>query len=290
MNPADILRIVSENISTALIFEDDIDWDIRLRSQLYDLAFSVHALTQPLLPYEAGLYADPTFPSPKNESEHPYTDFNFYRLPHTLPPTYSPYGDNWDVLWLGHCGMRYPDSLNNKSQVPTGRIIQENDHTVPEKRYLRNRHLLEDFKYPNLEMFKDHTRVTSHSTEAVCSLGYAVTQAGARRILHQVGLIELDAPFDIALRQFCEGLEGRTAHVCLTTQPPLFEHHQPRGLSSKQSDIDDHGAAFIETAHTDNIRWSTKLNSDILLQPPWKGEKIWWESYPDTDQTSTARK
>jgi GR25 family glycosyltransferase involved in LPS biosynthesis len=61
-------HIVHDHISTALILEDDADWDILLKSQLHQLSDAMHKLTNTT----------------------------------TFFPT-NPYTLNWDLLWLGHC-------------------------------------------------------------------------------------------------------------------------------------------------------------------------------------------
>lgn len=116
------------NISTALILEDDADWDVRIREQLQDFALSARALTQPLSENPSS-YADNTFPVPQGPDALPAADLLFDNLPSTIPPKHSPYGDNWDVLWVGHCGMRMPSkSVANGDKIPKGRVIRHQIH------------------------------------------------------------------------------------------------------------------------------------------------------------------
>ncbi|KIW12762.1 hypothetical protein PV08_07948 [Exophiala spinifera] len=61
-------RMIQENIETALVFEDDSDWDIGIKAQLHELAKGSRFLL------ETG-------------SQTPR----------------SPYGDGWSLLWIGHC-------------------------------------------------------------------------------------------------------------------------------------------------------------------------------------------
>ncbi|KAI1343942.1 hypothetical protein F5Y15DRAFT_182189 [Xylariaceae sp. FL0016] len=49
---------------------------------------------------------DPTYPKPSAISPEAVPEFCYSRLPPTRVPRISPYGDEWDVLWLGRCGMR----------------------------------------------------------------------------------------------------------------------------------------------------------------------------------------
>lgn len=61
-------RMVKERITSALIMEDDIDWDVMIKSQFSELARGTRHL------------------------------LNVEKEPH------SPYGDGWDIITTGHCG------------------------------------------------------------------------------------------------------------------------------------------------------------------------------------------
>jgi hypothetical protein len=190
-------------------------------------------------------------------------------LPETVKPTSSLYGDGWDVLWLGHCGMHFP--FDSNKLLPKGRVVHEDDVTVAPKNHLWtfNKPFTLKEKYP------EHTRVVHHAQEGVCVLGYAVSQKGARKLLEEVALKPPTDAFDILLRFFCEGTNGRTFHRCLTVQPALFHHHWPAGPES--SDIGDHGGRVRGTSQTDMVRWSVRLNADKLMD----GETNYVDQYPD---------
>ena len=64
-----IVRIIRRRLSSAVIIEDDADWDSNLRSTLEYLALGSQALLD---------------------------------TPQDKPPL-SPYGDGWDMIWFGHC-------------------------------------------------------------------------------------------------------------------------------------------------------------------------------------------
>lgn len=266
----EIRRIVRRNISSALILEDDADWDVRIKEQFRDLALSSRALTQPLS--GTGSYADSTYPSPPDPSALPASDISFDNLPSTIPPKTSPYGDQWKFIWVGHCGMHFPFLPGNN--ILKGRVIQT-DHTVPQQQYLRSLSSPDDLKvhYPN------HTRAVHHVQDGVCSLGYAITQATARHLLFSIGLTDVNTAYDILLRQFCEGTGGRKYHNCLTIQPSLFHHHRPAGSKNAESDISDHGEGFREIAETSNVRWSTRMNWQVLLE----GRTDFVDQWPDAE-------
>ena len=83
---ADDFRMLDHDISSVLIMESDVDWDMRIKAAMYGLTGGVRAIADwpfvdhALTPYE-GQFVDPPVATP-----------------------HSPYGDNWDILWLGHCG------------------------------------------------------------------------------------------------------------------------------------------------------------------------------------------
>lgn len=264
----DALReVVRKNLSSALIMEDDVDWDVRIRQQLQKFARASRGLTQPI-DGSPGIYLDR---ERKRTRDLPPRDFDFDKLPKTLDPSISPYGDDWDVLWLGHCGQMFPSE--DGGVVPRSRVVQNEDWTVAQKQYLGS--VLRPFEY--LEQYPDHSRVVHHVQDGVCSLAYAVSQRGARAMLYEIGLKDLNAAFDLLLHWSCSGENGRGYHQCLTVQPPLIQHHRPAGPKSRDSDISSHGDGVTEKARTEEIRWSVRMNAEVLL----RGGTEFVDQYPD---------
>lgn len=74
-------RIVENGYESALIMEDDMDWDVRLKSQFIQFIHSARYIQSSSFP-----------------SSLAYTSS-------------SPYGNNWDLIWLGHCGEVFPETL-----------------------------------------------------------------------------------------------------------------------------------------------------------------------------------
>jgi len=267
--------VVQRNLTSALILEDDADWDVRIKEQLYDYAKATRALIQPLSK-DPSTYADSTYPKPKDASSLPKSTLTFDQLPLTVEPTTSPYGDNWDVLWLGHCGMSFPTATSSGAEnLPKGRVVRYGDSTVPERQYLKTVFNVDGLK----DEYPSHARVVHHVSDAACSLGYAVTQAGARRLLYWLGLMEMTSAFDLMLRQFCEGIEGKDYHNCLTVQPALFQHHRPAVNKTFESDISSHGTEYREKAMTEVIRWAVRMNTRVLLD----GKTDFEDQFPDRE-------
>ncbi|KAI0104273.1 hypothetical protein GGR51DRAFT_522185 [Nemania sp. FL0031] len=266
-----IQEVVRRNLTSALILEDDADWDVRLRDQLHNFARSSRALTQPLADTRSGVYADPTYPNPLDSPSSSIPDLTFDSLPATIESLTSPYGDEWDILWLGHCGMHFPYADNNV--ISKGRVFQT-DQTVPQRKYLWTISIPNDLK----EQYVDHSRVTHHVQDGTCSLAYAINQRSARKLLYEAGLKDVNAAFDLLLRWFCEGTgePNRGYHNCLTTTPSLFSIHLPAGPKKYNSDISDHGEGDQEE-RTELLRWSVRMNAKALLD----GRTDFVDQYPD---------
>lgn len=242
-----LTQVVEQGWSTALIIEDDVDWDMRLKSLLQDFAVSSNYLLQ-------------------QNAQHPTrVRLQDIRLP-SGPPT-SPYGDNWDVLWLGHCGMDVPRD--------SGLVVHEQDESVPEVKYLKS---LDQNAISPLVDYPPHTRLTMTQKEGVCSLAYAVSQSGARKLLYRIGLQRLEGAYDIMLRQFCEGTHGEEAHVCLGVLPQLFDHYRRIGPKSADSDISPAPDQSRKEAYTYNIRQSVRLNMGQIV----RGETEYVDQWPDS--------
>lgn len=257
--------IVREGITSALILEDDADWDLRIKQQMHDFAASTSALTNRL---------------PQDASTEEDERIMFDELPLSKMPTSSPYGDDWSVIWTGHCGMTRPGaSVDGSRGLPLSYVVQENDETVPEPRYIGDQRGMTDNYLAGTEL-KNHTRIVHPPLKGFCSVAYAVSQKGARDLLWYGGVRAFDNWFDKLLPRFCEGkdLEGLAQPTCFTTQPQLFEQHVPRGDRSRESDIYLGNSGFRDTAVTPVIRWSTRMNLPKLLS----GFTDYVDQYPDS--------
>nr|POE75491.1 hypothetical protein CFP56_53603 [Quercus suber] len=278
LNVARIFRIVEQNISSALIIEDDVDWDIRIKSQMRNFAKASRLLVQPLPGETRDRYLDPTY-LPQGEKESREVNNFHVGIDSTSEPTTSPYGDldRWDLLWLGHCGTIFPG--NDDKDIPLARAVISDDETVPERQHI-------GMQFGDTDRFRneypDHTRVVSRARYSTCVLGYAVSQQGARRLLYELGLHKMSGPFDLALRHLCDG-DGRDRMTCLAVQPELFNHHRPVGHKSGFSDISEHPDEYNSVAFSRNIRWATKVNMPKLV----KGETDYIDLYKDGDEGTT---
>ncbi|KAI0127982.1 family 25 glycosyltransferase [Xylariales sp. AK1849] len=234
-----IRRIVEEDLDSALIMEDDMDWDVRLKPQLERIAQGTRAI----------------FKSASNPN--------------------SPYGDDWDILWLGHCGEVFPELLDeNKGkkaddpglQYMQRKFVIENDLTVPPRDKVTG---LIDFKSS-----PEHTRWVHLTGAPICTFAYALSQKGARKVLFDLSVDHLTGPFDNSLAWLCRravssvgvtdpaqagdrGLDSK----CISVTPPIFFHHKAKGLMSGDSDIQKVADGEIrDKGTTENIVWSARNN------------------------------
>ncbi|KAI9883472.1 MAG: hypothetical protein M1823_004762 [Watsoniomyces obsoletus] len=261
-----IRTILEQKLTTALILEDDVDWDVQLKTLLHNVALGTRWLTT----------TAPHPPEP-NESDKAVSILDAttgrLRLSNQIPqrpyvasgPADSPYGPDWDVLWFGHNSEPERHDDDRRFQIL-------NDRTVPT--YDRIPNSFGDGFDPH--QYPQHTRIVHPSLHPVGSFGYALSRAGAQKVLYMlsVGGLLVDT-FDTALARMCR---HRTMNLtCISTNPTLFGHYRRRGRKSHDSDTNLN--AHDENAHNEDLRdrdsvegivYSTRLNLErlILGQPP----------------------
>ncbi|PSK42498.1 Procollagen galactosyltransferase 1 [Elsinoe australis] len=172
---------------TLLIMEDDMDWDIRLRTvQIPRAAAAVRSLLGPATTY---------------------------------------WGDTkaWDIIYLGHCG----DWLQKLEQgfdklEPTN--LTSRPHIVYQDPTLPLREDLHPFsrKFLDAMQLPERNRAIHKSGHALCTFAYAVNRRSAKKILTEIAPISRPESFafDDAMRSGCQhrGLK------CFTVNPEIFHH------------------------------------------------------------------
>jgi len=298
-------KIVEQNLTTALIFEDDVDWDIRIRQNLQRFALASRFLAE----NKQVLSSLPQYKIEYPENvETEETTFRILKDNHTMshlpslplasvyhkpqrvqhhargPP--SPYGDpaEWDVLWIGHCGAGFPryPPLQRKTDVTSANIILTNpeDDTVPAPKHLKA-HPFQGSLDPLADAYPPHTRLYHRSTGGeLCTVAYAVSQRGARRLLHRFGIKGWNDIFDAELGRWCADqdreipsrqsqLSGKVKsteeneRICLASQPPIFAHHHPM---DGESDIGGLGGGYARKFETKYLRLSVRMNLERIVQ------------------------
>ncbi|OAK95462.1 hypothetical protein IQ06DRAFT_309803 [Phaeosphaeriaceae sp. SRC1lsM3a] len=177
---------LDSGLETALILEDDVDFDIRLRSAQIPLAASA---VRKLLPPQR---ASRTFGKFGGQHAQYWGDHSA-----------------WDLLYLGHCGDYFEEvnedgpRLDKHYNLTTMPHIQYSDPTLPSPQDL---HPFTQTLFDKLSI-PAHTRVFHRSKFPLCSFGYAVTRPAAERLMNDLAAPKLtkDGPraFDVALLNAC---------------------------------------------------------------------------------------
>ncbi|CAD6449169.1 29b5c204-f9b4-4c48-a0de-5a0e0a834a34 [Sclerotinia trifoliorum] len=219
-----IRSIIERNLASAFIMEDDVDWDIRLLNQLPEYAKGVRTLSN----------------IPLNKRQH------------------SPYGDDWDVLWPGHCGDELPSAFHK--DVKDEIYIIANDETVAPKSAQSGLKTLA--KYP------EKTRIVHKAGAPTCTSGYGVSYRGAQKILMALAVKGgHNRAIDNAIALLCR--DGYLDMKCFSVEPQLFQHHRPAGAMNKDSDINSLGVGDVkgerEKGVTNLIVWSARLNLEQMV-------------------------
>lgn len=231
-------RIVHDKVSTALIFEDDADWDVGLKQQLVQFARGSRFITN------------------TSEPESPR----------------SPYGDDWDMLWLGHCGTWVLPADNQRF------FVIPQDPTVEPPQFRVN-----NVDQPNMTHWEsgpngdNQTRIIFNSEGAVCTTGYALSQRGARKALYHLSMVPYNSAVDWGLAGLCKNEEYD--FTCVSVFPQIFGVSRPTAHTSKWSDIGYGNEAdrVVEEANSQHLVYSTRLNMKNLLQ----GKTVFDTQYPD---------
>ncbi|KAK7720405.1 hypothetical protein SLS57_005494 [Botryosphaeria dothidea] len=195
--------ILAHNITTALILEDDADWDVRIRELLAPSA-PIPSLAREILD------DDDSSSAALNAS------FSNSTLPYSLA---------YDILWLGHCGS---------VKTPyTRQLHLDDDNSLPPALELRA--LADRYAYTPLP---DQTRSIMRSPGPTCTYAYGVTRRGAQRILELAGHGG-GAAFDNEVGAGCAMGEKKGGLKCVSVAPELFHHQRVIGLDGKDSSIVD---------------------------------------------------
>lgn len=196
-----IPRFVESGLSSALILEDDVDWDIHLRyHQIPLVANAVRNLLS----------------SSQNDANDPYEAL---RRPYR-PQTY--WGDlkSWEILYLGHCG----DYFDLKFWPELPHEIFTDESLPPLQRM-----------HPDTEDWlrevgiQHKQRMVHRSKKPLCSFAYAVTRESAQRILRELSTEEENHgtwAYDVRLLEACRDLGWK----CWSANPEMF-HHTDEGDS-----------------------------------------------------------
>lgn len=220
-----VQEIVARGWSSALIFEDDAEWDVNIKSQLIEFARGSR--------YIQAIGED--------------------------QPQHSPYGDDWDALWVGHCGA------NSRSGDNPYYVIYDDPTVVPRPAFksLYNRRL--DDSASILHGRNNYTRVVAEPYDVRCMFAYAVSQRGARKFLYRYSAMALEAGMrtaDSAWSGFCS--KNVMDAKCIAPFPSLIDNYLAAGSSSKDSDRTQHKDVFRRKGKARNIMFPVKANLETF--------------------------
>lgn len=226
-----------DRISSALVLEDDSDWDVSFQDQLVDFA-------------TGSRYISGTPKTPR-----------------------SPYGDDWDFLWLGHCSaQQHPEDQR--------RFVIENDDTVPPPQHRVNFN-----KVPGLnEMGYDNsTRIVFRANNGVCLYSYALSYRGAQKVLRWQNNVKVFNPIDMSIGYQCRDDPN---FKCIAVFPQLVDSHKSAGRQNRDSDIGAFDPNKIrDKGFTHNIARSTRLNVENMMHGGPIGDQ-----WPDMPQLTHPRR
>ncbi|KAL4973677.1 hypothetical protein BDW66DRAFT_161923 [Aspergillus desertorum] len=206
-----IKHVVQSEFETALILEDDVDWDLSIREQMIGVAEAVRRLTK------------------------------------TADSTTAPYGVSWDVLWVGLCAETWDRKFETQ-------FIQD-ETVIPADRYV-------GLGKAPVDRLPPGQRAVFYSGAPICTFAYALTRAGARNVLLDVGAGK-DEAFDISLMNGCR----ERNLTCISVLPELFRHYIPSakvgGSSLVNTKGDEKTSKEIEEemGHTENILESARCHA-----------------------------
>ncbi|KAI5195360.1 hypothetical protein E4T38_09096 [Aureobasidium subglaciale] len=231
-------KMVMENIQTALVFEDDADWDVALHAQLKEVARGTRWL---------GGQED------------------ISTLPH------SPYGDDWDLLWLGHCSLRADRNDDRRWVIP------KDPTAIPlsVRQYLESPRMDRWTSGPNAD---PQTRLVLKAENGVCANGYALSLEGARKMLYRLSMMPYKEPVDVGMGMLCENAEGLGLNfTCIAPFPEIIGVSRPAGRSNRGSDIDHWAEKIATKSWSERVMFPVRQNIPQLLNR----ETTFISSYPD---------
>jgi GR25 family glycosyltransferase involved in LPS biosynthesis len=231
-------HIIEHNIETALILEDDCDWDVRLKQQLSYFAEGSKAMQEATVTGTTSLK--------------------------------SPYGNHWDVLWLGHRRVG-PDN----SQQPV--FVMTNDTTVPR---IEDRHTLWRQNHIPDELMAPNTRLIVRTKHSTGSFAYAVTLSSARKIL--ASLADNTVVYDVALSNVCQEAQIRPV-ICYAPYPPILSAHRMAGSANRNSDIDANVAS--DAKHVEET-WDAKYSTMMNIKGLVAGEREVYSQWPQAGEST----
>ena len=191
-----------------IVLENDADWDVNIRESTPQIAKAMADLTG------------------GNSTQYPW-------------------GENWDLLAVGHCGAgSVPDD---------GYRVVFDEHVGPAKEH--------QALWPANKDLPEHSRFIHKTSGACCAYGYAVNKRGLRK------LYELEMQpghlMDLDIAGWC----GRGKLNCFAVTPELFHHQRDTSRKSTSFGGSEERPETAGQIFTVNIKHSARCNSKPGVQP-----------------------
>jgi len=239
-------EFLKSGAETALIMEDDVDWDIRLRTKQVPRAA---AGMRALMPPAEGQY-------------------------------YWGHPDDWELLYLGHCGdyfttvdghqvgvgVVHPEDLDQVAHV----LYKDDTMADPSDVHPFTASLLTAFNVPA------KMRMVHRSRFPLCTFGYAITRSTARKLIDELAPAK-EGPgrwkhaYDIAILEACRDRGLR----CYTVNPELLHHME--GTSLIDGETDSAGRPPADRAGAPQVLYrneTSNINCGFWSQDfRWHGDK-----------------
>ena len=234
-------KMVQHSIQSALVFEDDADFDLAFKYQMVDYARGTRFL-----------------------------------LNSSSADTVSAYGDDWDFLWMGHNSIKNPPEGESRR-----RWVTHDDPTVVPPRHRHGGDKLEtsywDDQRTNDRQFYSRVLVIGNGGWGFSA--YAVSLRGARKILYHQSMTPFREPVDVGVENFVSSPQKYSNFTCVASYPKLVGYSFPAGPANKGTDIENHGqySKILETATSKDLMYSTRLN----VQNVFMGNKSFISQYAD---------
>ena len=190
----------------------------------------------------------------------------FSREEGIVDPT-SPYGQNWDVLWVGHCGA----SANGN-----GRIYGYEDPSA-----MSDERALVFKEGPSLghRPQGNETRIVFQFDTIMCTAGYAISNSGARKLDASLrnGTVEgggvNDEPVDRWMWNRCR---WDLSLACLAVWPQIISPAATKSTIGHTSPVLDEGKDDSRVGPGQGIQISARVNGALGLasagEDGWKRE------------------
>ncbi|KAL9631098.1 MAG: hypothetical protein Q9164_006074 [Protoblastenia rupestris] len=253
-------KMITQNITSALVLESDADWDLRLKPILHALPPAITTLIDFPFPNPPSPLTPPNNPNPLHRTQLTST------LATRDNPQSNPYASHlWDIIWLGHCGS---------SAEGSSRYYMWNDTTTPPpgREYTFDIGLQPTQHRPGERSLFIFGRTT-------CSSAYAISLQGAKKLVNYFK--EADQNLDVQLSRFCT---GNADMICLGIWPQIFTAantvsnigHSGQG-DKAPGDEEEEGD---KPKPGPGIQFSARVNAEVILrdgkgQDEWKAE---WDS------------